>query len=441
MAYVLGNIDPQDLELTSSLRGEPQSAYEDLDQATVIGSDDTATTRKRIINVVELFSKEEVERTSGLIPALIIGHDAMVGDRFLSYGRDGFFYYDISASLSDTICRRSVTAIPSAPSQAFFKNHSVRVFVERPPVPEIPDGPFFQYIGDCYILNTEDYLAQEDWAAAPQHLKDLFVTRFIETNSGRKDAYRAPQKYTREAVNELFDKGNIFPLILLHQIQLAQPDGNTLSAWKQPPYAPKLSLESTYSQESAQNEDEPFDVYASAAGFDVPPSPSVTAGEQTRRSSDYISGDAEHVERSVFEDDDEDDFFDSIDNSNDDFTGERDPTDVYDLPPQRAAEFVFALMNASYEEILAFCHYLGQSADPTTQRGRSRIKLLRILHDHIAVEDFDDDELEDGEDEDDDSDFNESMSAHRFSMLPWFAGFEPQQGVFADDGELESGLD
>ncbi|KAF5386690.1 hypothetical protein D9615_001971 [Tricholomella constricta] len=185
-------------------------------------SDSTAT-----IRTVKLLSWEEIHcPKTGSIPPLIIRHNDVVGDRRLQYRRDGFMFYDISTDhLHFTISCRAVEILPNAPSEEFFTNHAVRVFLESPPVPDIKNGPFYKYLGDCYIMRTEKYLPKVDWAMAPKDLKDLFVSRFIKVNN-KVDNYRTGNDFTPEYVHGLFNRGYIFPLVLLRQ---ARQTGSDLS--------------------------------------------------------------------------------------------------------------------------------------------------------------------------------------------------------------------
>ncbi|KAF8061668.1 hypothetical protein FPV67DRAFT_1655192 [Lyophyllum atratum] len=251
---------------------------ESSDLSTLFGSECTDASTETI-KVVQLFSLEEIySKKNAFIPPLIINHDDIIGDRLLMPKHDGFMYQDVSVNpLDHIIGRRSLDVLPEAPSQALFRKHAVRVFFEVLPAPGIMNGPFYKYIGDYFVKRTEKYLPKRQWVTASQELKDLFVTRFVEANN-KVDKYRTPRNLTKEYVHDLFARGNIFPLVLLQQAHQLPPEPFyeiTPSPSAESLAGVSMDSASVYSQESLPRvEDEcPFEIYASAAGVHVPPSP------------------------------------------------------------------------------------------------------------------------------------------------------------------------
>ncbi|GLB35504.1 hypothetical protein LshimejAT787_0210690 [Lyophyllum shimeji] len=266
--------------------------HEDSDLSTLFGSECTDASTDTI-KVVDLFSLDEIlSKKNGFIPPLIIHQTDLIGDRHLRPKHDGFMFYDISSDpLHHLISCRSVSgALPRVPSQAFFKTHAVRVFHEcpGPRVPGIENGPFYKYIGDYYVHRTERYLPREEWKRASEEIKDIFVRRFVEANNNKVDNYRTSYHLTKEYVRDLFDRGHMFPLVLLKQAHHPHPEpSSSLESCESAlpsPTASSASLGalssavSVYSEESAPRDDPedvdeecPYELYSAASGLEGPP--------------------------------------------------------------------------------------------------------------------------------------------------------------------------
>ncbi|KAG5641099.1 hypothetical protein DXG03_005986, partial [Asterophora parasitica] len=156
---------------TSGCDGDSGLAVcEGSDMATIFGSVLTTSTTGTI-HTTDLLSWEEIHcpKYGLILPPLIVRYNDMIGDRRLEPMCDGHMFYNISSDLHFTICHRGVNYVPDLPSPDFHRKHAVRVFLETPSMAGIKNGPFYKYLGDCYIVRTELYLPRADWAIAPDH--------------------------------------------------------------------------------------------------------------------------------------------------------------------------------------------------------------------------------------------------------------------------------
>ncbi|KAG6861654.1 hypothetical protein C0995_013656 [Termitomyces sp. Mi166 len=253
---------------------------------TTLGELDYTSSNIKMIKPVDLFSLEDIFfGESEIIPALLIRYMDIVGSDRLAYKRDAAIYYDFCVDqIERHVLSRGVTILPRVPDYNFFRKHAVRVFLQVPDIPNIVDGPFYRYMGDCYIVKSNQLLPRNEWVALPEYLKERFVKRFVEThNSPPKDSYRAQNHYTLATARELLDHGNTYPLIVL--IQACQQEEpfepyspvrfNGTELLFLPPSGPK-SFDSTsvYSQESAPRDND-F-TFSSATNLDNPLSPLFT---------------------------------------------------------------------------------------------------------------------------------------------------------------------
>ncbi|KAG5351558.1 hypothetical protein C0989_005999 [Termitomyces sp. Mn162] len=264
--------------------------YAEGSDLTTLGEPDLTLSIIETMKPVDLFSLEDIfSDESEIIPPLLIRYTDIVGSEHLVYKRDAAIYYDFCVDqIERHVSSRGVMAIPRAPDHEFFCDHAVRVFLQVPDIPDIVDGPFYRYMGDCYIVKTDQLLSQHEWNVLPEYLKERFVKRFVELhNSLPKDGFRAQNRYTSATARELLDHGNTYPLIVLMQ---AQHQEETLECYSPiqlngtellflPPDSPKsVDSASVYSQESAPRDHEEFafPFYSSATGPDNPLSPLFT---------------------------------------------------------------------------------------------------------------------------------------------------------------------
>ncbi|KAG6898239.1 hypothetical protein C0992_002253 [Termitomyces sp. T32_za158] len=252
-----------------------------------LGELDYTSSNSKTLKPVDLFSFEEIfADESEILPALLIRYTDIIGSDRLVYKHDAAIYYDFCVDqIERHVSSRGVMALPRIPDHDFFCRHAVRVFLQVPDIPNIVDGPFYRYMGDCYIVKTNQLLSRHEWIALPDFLKERFVTRFIETqNTVPRDGFRAQNHYTRATARELLDHGNIYPYIFLMQawykeetLELYSPV--RLNGTEMPfvtPASPKsCKSASIYSQESAPCDDGEYacPFYSSADIVDNLPSP------------------------------------------------------------------------------------------------------------------------------------------------------------------------
>ncbi|KAG6868222.1 hypothetical protein C0993_006085 [Termitomyces sp. T159_Od127] len=242
---------------------------EDLD-FTTLGEWDHTSSNINTMKPVDLMSLEEIfADESEVIPALLIRYTDIVGSDRLAYKHDAAIYYDFCVDqIEHHVSSRGVMVLPRVPDQDFFCRHAVRVFLQVPDIPDIINGPFYRYMGDYYIVKTDQLLPRHEWIALPEFLKERFVKRFVETqNRFPRDGFRAQNHYTWATTRELLDRGNIYPLIVLMQAWKKEEPVEPCSPVRLngtellflPPASPKsFKSVSNYSQESAC-EDEEYD--------------------------------------------------------------------------------------------------------------------------------------------------------------------------------------
>lgn len=273
-------------------------------------------------------------------------------------------------------------------------------------------------------------------------MKDTLVRRFIKANT-KVDNYRTRNEFSPEDVHALFDRGCIFPLIVLQHVDNhntnsssppnSPPDVNLLGT--QPVESGWLdsdsdadsvcmqkgaldSADSVYSQDSATRE--VYEQYAAVAGLDSRSDGDEDDDEAAYRSSGLLE--VGGVERSVFEDyDDDGDNVGEEEGKEDSTDPARAPAD--DAALRAAAYLVLRLMRASQAEVQAFCARLHASTvlDPVIAAERAR--LVRVLEGCGPQDDE-----ENGGD-------GEEGRGRRLPMAPWFQGLDskPHQVVVVGD--------
>ncbi|KAF8655824.1 hypothetical protein AX16_002909 [Volvariella volvacea WC 439] len=191
---------------------------------------ETITPIARGTDCEELHTIPDIYNTKDFdIPPLVLQIHDLVGHRRLQSGQDGFFYYDPAIyRLVYEMHHRGIPYWPDHPAllcSDAYQARAVRVYAQVPTTLKVGNmyEGLYQFVGECYPMITHKFLNKEDWRALDKKTRDFFITRRVQML--KKSGVHAKRKQ----VQRLFNKGGVFPLVVLRQVRRPQPQPRSAS--------------------------------------------------------------------------------------------------------------------------------------------------------------------------------------------------------------------